>query len=1450
MKKFIRTCALSFLSSLFLAATYVPFLLPVSPRAEGNADNGKRIIRTASNGDEADTLAAAKAVDGDFTTRWASTVGIAEKYLEFEYAEAQTLYGMRILWERRNVESYKIEVAESGEGQFVEVYRSDRNSGQIDEVVNFTAPVSAKKVKITVLNFVAQAPDINLNSVSWETVSIFEAVGLFSETAKVQVAPDNENIALNKTISYVDTDTSAASEMPKAVDGSTDTAWTIGNGTHFFKVDLGALYSLRSFNFYWQTANAYPYELYSSVDGSVWVKQYIHTPGNQSSAWRQKEVFNWDTNTQARYFAVKFNPANVSKNGTPALQELAIYSNRQEVPSDSLNNIRQLYLNDDVSRLSLPLMENGEVRILNTSDLPVIATDGTVNKPLLAKTVKVFLAHFNSDGALLAKKEFSVNVPGLNDAQGAGNYKLPIVPPVQQFYTDGNFTSWADTVNVASSEPAFGFAVDEFIADAKSLWGNNFIKGQGATSSGTQVAAVTFEKVDNLNLGKEGYVIKIEADKITVQASEPAGLYFATRSLLQLEANKLPLGAIKDYPLYPVRGFMLDVGRKFIPIPYIKEIINNMAFFKLNDLQLHLNDNNIWLHRVSNNVEEILERSEAGFRIETGIVGANGKKLTSKDHYTKAEFIELVQYAKERGVTIIPEIDSPGHALALTQVRPDLYYKGTLESGKNNVERAAMLDLSNPESIAFVKQIFDELIGTAEAPGPFYELPIIHIGADEYYGDTAAYLKFLEDMLTYIREKGKVVRFWGSLSVKKGQQQFSPENVAASQLHLWSEYYNAPAKAKELGFKVINITDRPTYSVPDGTYSVGNGYKDFISLPELFKARPYIFSKGRYDVSDPDVLGNGFAIWNDHNCDVIDKGLTSHDIFLRFIQPLPYSAFRGWIDDNNLTFEQFKAQAEAVKVPRSNPYFQATKQEEGTFKQAWSAWVANPKAEKTTNLDVLSVDHNLKLNITFNSINNGQKWMSNATSTVWWKDNEGYFAYDFEGRHIQFDFQPQPGVPYAIRIQNREQNLILEVNGQKINKRPHPVKTELAHTTLLLPVAKLEAVDASISDSKLVYDRLTEDSFIKNSEIANKRASSAETVKVSNGIENAFDDNPQTVWHTAWSKNGPENNLPFTVEVDFKTPQRLEGFHYLGRAAGGDNGRILRYKLYIKKAGADAYEAWSPEQNLTIKDREHLWRSAEATEPVESVKIEILDAFNGFASAAEFKFLAAAEPEIEPTEPETTTVATNTEPTATTTAQESSAVTTVTTISETTISETTSVATTEAPTTTGTSAAPTITSEATTSATTSTVAATTASETTTVTEPTTTVTTTSGTTATTAPATVKPTSSATSTGETSTTVSTTTESSAPTTAANVQPVPGNTSLIKVTTQAAVTTENKKNLHGFILRGENGGDKSTSVIVHKPVTKTGESKFNAGLISVSVLLLLMLLSKKVKEQGLK
>ena len=253
---------------------------------------------------------------------------------------------------------------------------------------------------------------------------------------------------------------------------------------------------------------------------------------------------------------------------------------------------------------------------------------------------------------------------GTSVALKAENDKPFVIPELRQWQgADGVATINAKS-KVLYADAALQQAAEAMAEDYGLLFGKA-LKAK-ATKDAAKAAAgsIVITLTDDKELGDEGYAIEI-GDVVAISANTTTGAYWATRTLLQIleqsEGANLPKGTIRDWPDYAVRGFMIDCGRKYIPLDYLKQYSKIMAYYKMNTLQVHLNDNGFKQY-FGNDWDE----TYAAFRLESELF----PELTAKDgYYGKDEFRQFQKDAAKMGVNIIPESDVPAHALAFTHFR-------------------------------------------------------------------------------------------------------------------------------------------------------------------------------------------------------------------------------------------------------------------------------------------------------------------------------------------------------------------------------------------------------------------------------------------------------------------------------------------------------------------------------------------------------------------------------------------------------------------------------------------------------------------------------------------------------------------------------------------------------------------------------------------------------------
>jgi hexosaminidase len=251
---------------------------------------------------------------------------------------------------------------------------------------------------------------------------------------------------------------------------------------------------------------------------------------------------------------------------------------------------------------------------------------------------------------------------------------------------------------------------------------------------------------------REAYTVEVTPDGITLRAGTGEGLFRAAVTLAQLvdEDGTVPCGRIEDRPRYPYRGLMLDVARHFFGVPAVKRVIDLAVRFKVNHLHLHLTDDQGW--RIA--IERWPRLTGYGGGTEVGD-GPGG-------FYTQAEYRDLVEYARRRFVTIVPEIDLPGHTNAALASYPELTADGIAPSRYTGID-VGFSSLAVDREITY--RFLDEVLGELAAltPGPY-----LHIGGDEAKTLTPEdYATIVNRAQDIVAAHGKTVIGWHEIAAAK-----------------------------------------------------------------------------------------------------------------------------------------------------------------------------------------------------------------------------------------------------------------------------------------------------------------------------------------------------------------------------------------------------------------------------------------------------------------------------------------------------------------------------------------------------------------------------------------------------------------------------------------------------------------------------------------------------------
>ena len=475
----------------------------------------------------------------------------------------------------------------------------------------------------------------------------------------------------------------------------------------------------------------------------------------------------------------------------------------------------------------------------------------------------------------------------LGKSFAANNEKPFVIPELQEWRgAQGMFTPSATSRIVwQGKDSAVARVANQFAEDYETMFGRKLTVVQGRASAGDFVFSLSGDR----QLGEEGYAVRI-ADRVNVSAPKAKGLYWATRTLLQMtEQNSdqaLPKGSMRDYPDYAIRGFMMDCGRKFIPMDFLRDYVKMMAYYKMNTFQVHLNDNAFKQY-----FEHDWNKTYAAFRLESEFFPG----LTARDgYYTKKEFIDFQLMADSLGVEIIPEIDVPAHSLALTQYRPEI---GSEEYGMDH------LDLFKPETYQFVDSLFREYL---EGRNPVFIGKRVHIGTDEYSNKkkdvVEKFREFTDHYIRFVEGFGKQACVWGALTHANGDTPVKSKNV------LMNAWYNGYADPKEMikqGYDLVSVPDGYLYIVPAAGY-----YYDYLNTEMLYKEwTPAHIGKEVFPEKHKQIKGGMFAVWNDH----AGNGISTKDIHYRVFPALQTLAVKMWTGkDCKVPYETFNTMRTAL----------------------------------------------------------------------------------------------------------------------------------------------------------------------------------------------------------------------------------------------------------------------------------------------------------------------------------------------------------------------------------------------------------------------------------------------------------------------------------------------------------------------------------------------------------
>ena len=842
-----------------------------------------------------------KLVDGDKTKggRWMTEAPAAEAHSAIvDLQKVEKVNFFEITWEDETNcgADFKLYASKDKKDWGAPIKEWKGSTGAVTRL-KLDAPVDAQfiKLEITRMN--------GAYGVSVAELEVWNIAGEAPSPAPEQQTPETNIARKAKVATSSNEDGNLTGE--KAIDGNTsarESRWATKTGARpaWIQLDFGSTRDVKTFRVYWETRKPKSVKFQYADGESAPVKDGEWTTAKETDRpSKRTQTVSLEKAVKARYVRVlvedwdALDPDGGVEWDNISMHELEVYGGDLEKTLDDwLSEIVVNPVTPETKKLSydLPAVPEGyEIKYNGTDYEQVIDADGTIYRPICDVTVKAsFKISSKADPSDYAFKEFDVKVPGSMTAAGAN--AAPVVLPELREWVGGSGSFAASTAErVVCGDASLKAMAEDFANDYQALTG---VRLQVATGTSAQEGDIFFtlgaDKAKGLK--DEGYLLDVTADRMTVTAEAVAGANWGGKTILQgmkSGSGSFPLGTARDYPLYKVRGIILDVGRKTFTLDWLKQMTKQMSFYKMNDFQIHLNDNLIPLEHYKN--EDVFQAYSA-FRLESDVKkgGNNGKNqadLTAKDvWYSKKDFKAYIEESKALGVNIIPEIDTPAHSLALTKVRPDLRH-GTSGRQNDHLDIAKQYD----ECFKFVRGIFDEYVKGGDA-AVFAGADTIHVGADEYTADGNAYRKFVNDMFKYSEDNGKKARVWGSLSTIKGDVEVkgvSEDGKHHREMNLWNPGWADLKKMYELGFDLIDCQDGVFYIVPNAGY-----YYDYLG-DAAYTDQLNSISGVAIPAGDPQMVGGAYAVWNDM-CDYLENGVSEYDIYDRIDHSLGLFAANSW----------------------------------------------------------------------------------------------------------------------------------------------------------------------------------------------------------------------------------------------------------------------------------------------------------------------------------------------------------------------------------------------------------------------------------------------------------------------------------------------------------------------------------------------------------------------------
>ncbi len=508
----------------------------------------------------------------------------------------------------------------------------------------------------------------------------------------------------------------------------------------------------------------------------------------------------------------------------------------------------------------------------------------------MKKKIAIFLS-----ALMLAMTIMPVNLT----VSAANNSAPNVLPAIREWKgSTGNFVPNKETKLVNSSSVDAVEKVSGFFSDMLSME-----LTIDSNQSGDNEIVFVIDQSLLEQVGDEGYVLTATETKIEVKAPTNTGLLYGGITIVQsiYADGFFPCGEAVDYPAYKVRSGLIDVARLYMPMHELMNVTRYMAWFKLNEIHIHINDNG--------------KNDYSAFRLESDIPG-----LTATDgYYTKEEYRQYQKDAQSYGVTILTEIDSPHHARCFSTVNIDGWTPKLLTEadGVQSYEANRALDIRDEKTVQLIESIFTEYLG---GDNPVILNDTIHIGMDEYPKIFPAESQvYINRIIKHVNSLGYTARFWSSFGVNGFLNGATLDSGMDFTTIYWDSTHSGYEETYNLNCGIVNYLNNYLYVVPGWNDQPWESFEDFFdvtamkTLYEKWQVSKWTiwgtdkhFNGGNiYYPDDERMLGAAFSIWNDYGSAWF--GLTYVDVIDRLRNIAPFVAEKCWTgeDTKKIKFDDY-----------------------------------------------------------------------------------------------------------------------------------------------------------------------------------------------------------------------------------------------------------------------------------------------------------------------------------------------------------------------------------------------------------------------------------------------------------------------------------------------------------------------------------------------------------------